>query len=50
MNVLLLSLSVTSKQLAPTMMDLTSVFARMDFLVTGKLAKVGKVISQINFL
>ena len=48
-NVLLLSLSVTSMQLAPTMMDLTSVFARMDFLVTGKLAKVGKVISQTNF-
>ena len=48
-NVLLLSLSVTSMQLAPTMMDLTSVLARMDFLVTGKLAKVGKVVSQINF-
>ena len=48
-NVLLLSLSVTSMQLAPTMMDLTSVLARMDFLVTGKLAKVGKVISQSNF-
>ena len=47
-NVLLLSLSVTSMQLAPTMMDLTSVLARMDFLVTGKLAKVGKVVSQIN--
>ena len=31
------------------MMDLTSVLARMDFLVTGKLAKVGKVVSQINF-
>ena len=36
-------------QLAPTMMGLTSVLARMDFLVTGKLAKVGKVVSQINF-
>ena len=36
-------------QLAPTMMDLTSVLARMDFLVTEKLAKVGKVISQSNF-
>ena len=48
-NVLLLSLSVTSLQLAPTMMDLTSVLARMDFLVTEKLAKVGKVISQSNF-
>ena len=48
-NVLLLSLSVTSMQLAPTMMGLTSVLARMDFLVTGKLAKVGKVVSQINF-
>ena len=47
-NVLLLSLSVTSMQLAPTMMDLTSVLARMDFLETGKLAKVGKVMSQIN--
>ena len=48
-NVLLLSLSVTSMQLAPTMMDLTSVLARMDFLVTEKLAKVGKVVSRINF-
>ena len=48
-NVLLLSLSVTSMQLAPTMMDLTSVLARVDFLVTGKLAKVGKVTSQVNF-
>ena len=48
-NVLLLSLSVTSMQLAPTMMDLTSVLARMDFLVTEKLAMVGKVISQSNF-
>ena len=36
---------MTSIQLAPTMMDLTSVLARMDFLVTGKLAKVGKVVS-----
>ena len=36
-------------QLAPTMMDLTSVLARMDFLVTEKLAKVGKVISQSKF-
>ena len=37
-------------QLAPTMTDPTSVLARMDFLVTEKPAKVGKVVSQINFL
>lgn len=49
-NVLPLSLSVTSMQLAPTMTDPTSVLARMDFLVTENPAKVGKVVSQINFL
>ena len=37
-------------QLAPTMTDPTSVLARMDFLVTENPAKVGKVVSQINFL
>ena len=35
-------------QFVPTLMDLTAVLARMDFLVMGKLAKVGKVVSQIN--
>ena len=37
-------------RLAPTMMDLTSVLARMDFPVTGKLAKVGKVFFPRSFL
>ena len=48
-NVRLLSLSVTSMQLAPIPTEPTSVLARMDFLVTEKLAKVEKVVSQINF-
>ena len=46
-NALHLFVSVTSMQLAPTMTDLTSVLARLDFPVTGKLAKVGKVVSEI---
>ena len=40
-----LSLSVTSMQLAPTMTDPISALARMDFLVTEKPAKVGKTVN-----
>ena len=46
-NALLLFLSVTSMQLALTMTDPTTVLARLDFPVTGKLAKVGNVVSEI---
>ena len=40
-----LSLSVTSMQLAPTMTDPISALARMDFLVTEKPAKEGKTLN-----